>query len=134
MRDIPAVGWILAITMVVAVSLFLYSRGGPPIFPVMKNAWAHVDSVEEALANRKIDLKVGETLDEVVPPYRIRLARLTDLDGVQVFSRYLLRIRPLAETPHPDPWLKGGVELALVDSQPRALLGSIQLVSVRKTN
>jgi hypothetical protein len=134
MKDIPGVAWVVGGFVILATALFFYSRTGPAALPIPESAWTQVDTVREGIRTRKIDLKVGESRDEVSQPYRLMLRRLKDLEGGAPMARYLLEIRPLSSQLLKDSWLGAGMNVAFLDLQPTEPFGLLRLVSFRKVD
>ncbi len=132
MKDIPGIFWILALAFVAGVGLLIYSRSEPYTVPQVLSAWDHVEGFRQNLEYRRVNMTVGSSRENVVPPYRLIAQRLADAERPAHVARYILRIRLLDSGLELNPWLQDGLDVGLIDTQPGNVLGSVRLVAVRK--
>jgi hypothetical protein len=133
LKDLPGLAWILGLFVPAALLLIVVARMGPKPLPPVANVWTEVDQVRQGLAARSLKLNLGETHEELKPPFVLQTQRVADsiLNGEKT-QQYIVRLKLKKKIADLELWAPGGFEVGMVDLNPAGAVGDIRLASVRK--
>jgi hypothetical protein len=132
MKDLPAMVWIIGAFILLSVATIVYARSGMEEYPTPENAWMAVEQIKDGLKFRRLTLAPEQRQESLLPPYRVRIDRLPDVEVETPLARYLLQVRPLVPLSLFNRWMAQGVDIGLIDERPSDIVGAVRMVAFRK--